>query len=264
MREHASRLRSSRTDGCTPSFNPSARSGQPLDNHTRVAFESRFAHDFTNVRVHTDARADSAARSADALAYAVGPDLVFRHGAFSPHTADGRKLLAHELAHVAEGHGDGAMHRKRLGGAGDDPAERHAEMAADRVTAKLPEIEALISRVKGNAALLRAGAVAGLDHDGEGPLIEADRFGVLTHGTVHLSETVLSSALSRAVAGLAPDGEGLLVEADRLCVLTQRTVDLSEIVQRNSLGGAVTGLALNRKGLLIRVDRLPVPAQRRV
>jgi outer membrane protein OmpA-like peptidoglycan-associated protein len=163
------------------------RGGRPLDERTRTAFESRFAYNFASVRVHTDARADAAARSADALAYTVGSDLVFRHGAFSPHTAGGSKLLAHELAHVAHEPADGAIHRKRPGGGGDDPAERRAEMAADRVTARPPAIEALMSRVRGSAALLRAELAAS---PALGAVIE-DYF--LTGG-----DSALSDLLSRA------------------------------------------------------------------
>jgi hypothetical protein len=40
--------------------------------------ESRFGHDFSFVRVHTDVRAGEAAQAINALAYNVGKDMVFR------------------------------------------------------------------------------------------------------------------------------------------------------------------------------------------
>jgi hypothetical protein len=76
--------------------------GKPLDGKTRAFFERRFAHDFSKVRVHTD---EQAARSADAVhahAYTVGSDIVFGAARYAPETPAGKKLLAHELAHVVQ------------------------------------------------------------------------------------------------------------------------------------------------------------------
>jgi len=73
--------------------------GQPLDTATRSFFEPRFGHDFSHVRVHTDGRAGDSARAVNALAYTSGRHLVFGVGQYSPTTASGRRLLAHELAH---------------------------------------------------------------------------------------------------------------------------------------------------------------------
>lgn len=76
--------------------------GQPLDSITRSFMEPRFDHDFSRVRVHTDARAAESARAVNALAYTVGQDLVFDHGQYEPGKQDGKRLLAHELAHVVQ------------------------------------------------------------------------------------------------------------------------------------------------------------------
>jgi uncharacterized protein DUF4157 len=46
--------------------------GQPLDSNTRSFFELRFGHDFSRVRLHTDAKAADSARMVNALAYTVG------------------------------------------------------------------------------------------------------------------------------------------------------------------------------------------------
>ena len=45
--------------------------GQPLDRDTRAFMESRFQHDFSAVRVHTDARAAASARALQARAWAM-------------------------------------------------------------------------------------------------------------------------------------------------------------------------------------------------
>ncbi len=76
--------------------------GTPLDPATRTFMEPRFGHDFSRVRVHTDAKAAESSQAVDALAYTVGRDVVFREGRYAPGTTSGRKLLAHELAHVVQ------------------------------------------------------------------------------------------------------------------------------------------------------------------
>jgi hypothetical protein len=60
------------------------------------------AYDFGQVRVHTDAKAAESAAALGALAYTVGPDVVFDAGRYEPETAAGRELLAHELTHVVQ------------------------------------------------------------------------------------------------------------------------------------------------------------------
>ena len=77
-------------------------SGQPMDAVTRSFMEARFGVDFGHVRVHTDGRAAESARAADALAYTVGPNVVFADSQFAPDTAVGQRLLAHELTHVVQ------------------------------------------------------------------------------------------------------------------------------------------------------------------
>lgn len=76
--------------------------GRPLDARTRAFFEPRFGRDFSSVRVHTSDTADRSARALDAQAYTVGHHVVFSRGADSPSTETGRRVLAHELAHVVQ------------------------------------------------------------------------------------------------------------------------------------------------------------------
>jgi hypothetical protein len=80
-------------------------SGQPLDSATRSYFEPRLGMDLSGVRTHTDSRADQSAQAVSALAYTSGRDIAFRAGAYAPSTASGGRLLAHELAHVAQQNG---------------------------------------------------------------------------------------------------------------------------------------------------------------
>ena len=76
--------------------------GRPLDATTRAFMEPRFGYDFSQVRVHTDAKAAESARAVNALAYTVGRDVVFSTGQYAPGTMSGRRLLGHELTHVMQ------------------------------------------------------------------------------------------------------------------------------------------------------------------
>jgi hypothetical protein len=76
--------------------------GRPLEAATRTFMEPRFGCDFGRVRIHADARAAESARAVNALAYTVGRDVVFGSGQYAPQTGAGRRLLAHELAHVVQ------------------------------------------------------------------------------------------------------------------------------------------------------------------
>jgi len=77
-------------------------SGYPLDAGTREFMEGRFGHDFGHVRVHSDGHAAESARIVNAQAYTVGHNVVFGAGRYSPASAEGQKLLAHELTHVMQ------------------------------------------------------------------------------------------------------------------------------------------------------------------
>ena len=77
-------------------------SGEFLATPTRAYFEPRLRFDFGTVRIHTDHRAASAARSLGAAAFTVGSDIAFAAGRYQPGTDAGRRLLAHELVHVVQ------------------------------------------------------------------------------------------------------------------------------------------------------------------
>ncbi len=78
---------------------------QPLDSDTRSFMESRFGHDFGDVRIHASASAADAARSVAARAFTAGHHIVFGAGQWAPQTGTGQRLLAHELAHTLQQEG---------------------------------------------------------------------------------------------------------------------------------------------------------------
>lgn len=78
----------------------SLQGGRPLPD--RASYEARFGADFGATRVHADGPASELAASVNARAFTHGRNLVFGAGEYAPHTHAGRKLIAHELAHVVQ------------------------------------------------------------------------------------------------------------------------------------------------------------------
>ena len=110
--------------------------GQRLDSNVRSYMESRFGHDFSGVRVHTDAKAGESAHMVNAQAFTAGRDVVFGRGHYAPQTENGRILLAHELTHVLQQ----SSHRSQQSAQSSlkistpsDPAEREAERIAKTI-----------------------------------------------------------------------------------------------------------------------------------
>jgi hypothetical protein len=112
------------------------RAGSPLPAQERSFFETRLGHDFSRVRVHTGAVAQASARAIGARAYAAGEHIGFSAGRYEPGTRNGRRLLAHELVHVAQqsrGGGGGGGGGGSGGEVSAAQAEPRARAAAERV-----------------------------------------------------------------------------------------------------------------------------------
>lgn len=64
----------------------------------RHEFETAFATDFSNVRVHEGHEATLIG----AKAYTSGNNIFFAPNQYQPHTESGRELISHELTHVVQ------------------------------------------------------------------------------------------------------------------------------------------------------------------
>ena len=83
---------------------PFRNRGRPLDRAARDRFAPHFSG-LDEVRIHDDAEGSRAATALGARAFTAGRDIAFGPGFYAPGTAVGAHLLAHELAHVAQGGG---------------------------------------------------------------------------------------------------------------------------------------------------------------
>ena len=81
----------------------SARGGGiHLDMATRRTLERGFGADFSQVRLHTGARAADLNERLSAKAFTLGNDIFFRAGLPDATSSDGLELLAHELTHTIQ------------------------------------------------------------------------------------------------------------------------------------------------------------------
>jgi len=214
--------------------------GEPLDPATRGLMEPRFGADFREVRVHTDAEAAASARLMRAQAYTVGRDVVFAAGKFSPATAEGRALLAHELTHVRQdSRSAGGLTSDVVIGSSHDPAEGEAAATAagalrGETVRPCPRATAAVG---GPTVLRRAEATGGtVDSDLE-TQIDADVQRIIAI----LDEWHYSNADEQQVIdiltkwALAPPGPGRLTPLDRVFAkLTRRTTTVGVMGQTMS------------------------------
>jgi hypothetical protein len=88
-----------------------------LEPAVRLDMEQRIGYDFSRVRVHSGPAAARSAQDVNAHAYTVGHNIVFGAGQPALESREGRKLLAHELTHVAQ---QTSPDRVRVGGENDE------------------------------------------------------------------------------------------------------------------------------------------------
>jgi hypothetical protein len=113
--------------------------GQPLDAAPRSFFEPRFGHDFSKVRVHTDGKAAESVRRVEARAYAFGHHIVFAVPSHPLDSAEGARLMAHELTHVVQQSRTSDSEAPLRVGEIGSPSEREADRAADAVLSNQPD-----------------------------------------------------------------------------------------------------------------------------
>lgn len=107
-------------------------SGSGLDAGVRSRFEGELGP-LGDVTVHTDDTADQLNRSVSARAFATGTDVYFAKGEYSPGSADGDRLIAHELAHVVQQRGAANSGPLTVSEPGDS-LETEADSVADSIS----------------------------------------------------------------------------------------------------------------------------------
>ncbi len=107
-------------------------SGSGLDAGVRNRFEGDLGP-LGDVTVHTDDASDQLNRSVSARAFATGTDVYFAKGEYQPGSADGDRLIAHELAHVVQQRGAANTGPLTVSEPGD-ALETEADAVADSIS----------------------------------------------------------------------------------------------------------------------------------
>ena len=76
--------------------------GQSLPLWIGESMGERLGADFSDVRIHSDAKAHQISNSFGANAFTQGKDIYFNAGKYDPTSQEGNRLLTHELAHVVQ------------------------------------------------------------------------------------------------------------------------------------------------------------------
>lgn len=92
-----------------------AAGGSLLPAAARNFLEPRFGRDLGHVRVHDGAGAAALATRINARAFTHGGHVYFGAGQYDPASTEGRRLLAHELAHTFQQGAGGPLRRKAAG-----------------------------------------------------------------------------------------------------------------------------------------------------
>lgn len=98
--------------GSTAAIESARGRGSALPTGVKSEMETGFGHSLSDVRIHTDQRAADLSRQMSARAFTTGRDIFFGSGEFSPDTTEGKRVLAHEIAHTRQ---DSGVRRKLRG-----------------------------------------------------------------------------------------------------------------------------------------------------
>jgi hypothetical protein len=104
--------------------------GEPLQAEARRFLEQSLGIELSAIRVHADSTGDHLTRVLCTDAFAAGPHLFFRDGAYQPQTRAGLGLLAHEVTHTLQQAQPAAFHTRSAA-----EMEREADAVARDVLA---------------------------------------------------------------------------------------------------------------------------------
>ncbi len=225
------------------SRHPLAKGGKALDRETLDFFEHRYGRRFSDVRIHNDSAAADSAQGLQAKAFTVGNRIYFGRGEYEPRTREGKTLLAHELAHVAQQTGTHGGFRN--GGLASSltrtsrPTIQRKLVAAGDTARFLTVVNSLMT-VFQRVAVSATGEVTLVSNPNQGP---PDRE---QQGVLNALSTIINDAATTTVEFIR--GRTSTVAAHRSVLIGAYgtgQIDLDDISALGSgLGGTTTATAL--------------------
>ena len=121
-------------------------------------FNRKSGTDIETVKLEYGPSANEYTRSHHALAIAVANTIYFRNGAYKPETEEGKKLLAHELTHIAQNKEKEDYRNKSV-----DEKEKEAEIAEKNEEYKSDRL--MMRKIKGKEYLFKESIWKMIDYD---------------------------------------------------------------------------------------------------
>jgi hypothetical protein len=162
-------------------INTARGNGQPLSDSVRPSLEPRLGHDFSEVRIHTDAEADKLSRQLGAEAFTTGHDVFFREGAYQPDSESGKRLIVHELAHVVQQQAVPAVQRQ---------VETTVKPEGPPLTEEEKEEEAMLAARAGTWQAVVVGSLENLKR-----LAEEEEYEAVLDGVKQVIDVILNLAM---------------------------------------------------------------------
>jgi peptidoglycan hydrolase-like protein with peptidoglycan-binding domain len=108
------------TEQLQTTLDSSKGSGTPLDANTQNEIGGKMGADLSDVKIHTDSKANEMSEGINAKAFTHGQDIYFKQGNFDTNSNQGKELLAHELTHTVQQKG-GVSRKIQRKKTGNDP-----------------------------------------------------------------------------------------------------------------------------------------------
>ena len=103
-------------EGTSRAIQSSQGRGSSLSRYMQSFMSSRMGTDFSGIKIHSNAEAVQISEGLNAKAFTRGNDIYFNEGQYRPESAEGKRLLAHELTHtIQQGNGADTVQRAGFG-----------------------------------------------------------------------------------------------------------------------------------------------------
>ena len=137
----------------------------PIDTVMLNDFNRKSGTDIETVKLEYGPSANEYTRSHHALAIAVANTIYFRNGAYKPETEEGRKLITHELKHIAQN-----KDKENYRNVSKDEKEKEAEIAEKNEEYKSDRL--MMRKIKGKEYLFKESIWKMIDYEAKQKLEE--------------------------------------------------------------------------------------------
>lgn len=137
----------------------------PIDNQTLEEFNIKTGNNVETVELHYGPYSDELTRAYHANALTIGATIYFNTKAYKPETEEGRKLITHELKHIAQN-----KDKENYRNVSKDEKEKEAEIAEKNEENKSDRL--MMRKIKGKEYLFKESIWKMIDYEAKQKLEE--------------------------------------------------------------------------------------------